>query len=864
MRTILISSALLSLALIGCDDKGNGDSAEPTFLDNDNDGFSQDEGDCDDADPLRNPAALETCNGIDDNCNDVTDEDGAFDAFEFFLDFDGDGYGVPNTAETPSVYTCEQPTGYVDNQIDCNDSEPASYPGRDEICDFIDNDCDGAADEGTAVDAITWYEDNDEDDYGSPYAAFVSCPVDTQGNGPAGYVANNEDCNDQRIDINPGAPEVCDGQTDEDCDTLIDDQDPDATGKTTFYYDADGDGWGREDVSIESCVEQPLFVEASPDCDDDNRFVNPDYNEICGNLVDDDCDTVIDNGTDDIQWYTDGDGDGYGDPESPGLIQCSQPSGQVNNDEDCNDGNINIYPGAVEVWYDGVDSDCFNDSDFDADRDGYDSEAYGSDDCDDSDVEVNPGLPEICEDGKDNNCDDVGDTCKQDAALFGELASSRLGDGVDFAGDWDGDGEVDALLGGSRYDGPKGNALGAAYIVSGPITGASDVGTSYDLRVHGAANQDYLGIAVAGLGNYDGNDSYSDIAISAYGYDGPTGAATESGAVYIINGPLLGDYDIDTVYDAMFYGESSRDWAGFAIDSAGDVNDDGYDDLVIGAYRHDPLSVSDAGAAYLILGPASSSSPQNLSFADTKLYATSSGEWAGYSVAGGGDLDGDGETEIVIGAPQLSSGLSSFVGGAYIASYDASASSALSTSDGMVVGIDTASFTGYSVAIAGDINNDGRDDILIGAPEQNTSGTASGAVYVFFGPVTGLNYAYNADAIIGAENADDYLGASVDGAGDVDNDSYDDIVIGAPLDDYSASNAGAAYIVTSPIFGSYSIAEIGNKFLGADASDKLGSVVAGGGDINDDGYSDILTGAPYNSDNKDVSGAVYLILGGGF
>ena len=181
-----------------------------------------------------------------------------------------------------------------------------------------------------------------------------------------------------------------------------------------------------------------------------------------------------------------------------------------------------------------------------------------------------------------------------------------------------------------------------------------------------------------------------------------------------------------------------------------------------------------------------------------------------------------------------------------------------------MVGVDTASFTGYSVAIAGDVNADGYDDVLIGAPEQNTAGDASGAVYIIHGPISGTVYAYAADATISAENADDYLGASVAGAGDVDDDGRDDIAIGAPLDDYANSNAGATYIVPSPILGSVTIASVGNKLLGADASDNLGASLAGGGDINNDGYADVLTGAPYNSDNKDSGGAVYLVFGGGF
>ena len=870
MRTILISSLILSVALLGCDGDKDGDSAEPLFLDNDNDGFSRDEADgrndCDDNDPLVNPAALETCDGIDNTCTDVIDEDGAFDALQWFLDFDGDGFGVPDTTETPSVYSCAQPAGYVGNQIDCNDAEAKAYPGADEVCDFIDNDCDGSADEGTAVDASTWYQDSDGDSFGSPYAAYISCPVDTAGNGPDGYVLNDEDCNDQRIDINPAAPEVCDDDgDDEDCDGYIDDQDKDATGKTTFCYDADGDGWGRDDLCIDSCVVQPLYVEAFPDCDDSNRFVNPDYNEICGNEVDDDCDGLVDNGDSYIQWYEDSDGDGYGDTNSPGLIQCDAPAGQVNNDDDCDDTDGSIYPNAVEIWYDGVDQDCLADSDYDADGDGYESEGYGYDDCDDFDDGANPGLPEICEDGTDNNCDGEVSDCETSAGLLGSMDAVRLGDSVGFAGDFDGDGEEDVIVGGSRFDGSKGgNALGAAYVVAGPVSGAQDVGTAYALELYGANDQDYLGISVAGLGNQDGNDSYSDIAVGAYGYDGPTGAATESGAVYIVNGPLLGSYAIDTVYDAMYYGESSRDWAGYAIASAGDVNDDGYDDLVIGAYRHDPLSVSDAGSAYLILGPASTSSAKNLSFADTKFYATTSGEWAGYAVGSGGDIDGDGENEVVIGAPQMTSGLYSYVGGAYIVSYDDSASAALSTADGLIVGRDTASFTGYAVDIAGDVNGDGYDDVIIGAPEQNTAGDASGAVYIFHGPITSIRYAYAADATIEAENADDYLGASVAGAGNVDDDSRDDYIIGAPLDDYEASNGGAAYVVLSPVLGTNDISDVGYKLISSDAGNQMGASVAGGIDLDDDDYADVLIGSPYNDDNADNGGRVDLMLGGSY
>ena len=125
-------------------------------------------------------------------------------------------------------------------------------------------------------------------------------------------------------------------------------------------------------------------------------------------------------------------------------------------------------------------------------------------------------------------------------------------------------------------------------------------------------------------------------------------------------------------------------------------------------------------------------------------------------------------------------------------------------------------------------------------------------------------YLTSADAIFAAENNDDYLGSAVSTAGDVDDDGRDDVLLGANKDDFNASDAGAAYIMLSPVVGSVSVTDAGGKIAGPNYADLTGSAVVGGADINLDGYDDVFVGAPYNDDNQDNGGAAYLVLGGGF
>ena len=340
MRALL----LLSLALaIGCGDKSD-DTGEP---DGDSDGYGLSE-DCDDTDPDINPGAEERCNGVDDNCDGDIDEEGAVGSDTFYADADGDTYGDENntieicelpdgyvaapydcddsradvhpTAEElcdgadndcdgdidedasdattwyadvdgdgygdddSSVEACDQPDNHVDNADDCDDGDAGRSPDVDELCDDIDNSCDGHIDEETATDALTWYGDGDGDGFGN--AAFTTAAC-TQ---PSGHVDNADDCDDSDAAVNPAADELCDF-VDNDCNGVADEAG--AIDAPTWYADDDGDGFGDPDATTLACSQPTGDVSNSDDCDDSDSAINPRAREICDG-ADNDCDGVVD------------------------------------------------------------------------------------------------------------------------------------------------------------------------------------------------------------------------------------------------------------------------------------------------------------------------------------------------------------------------------------------------------------------------------------------------------------------------------------------------------------------------------------------------------------------------------------------
>ena len=289
-------------------------------------GFVDNADDCDDLDASSFPGGTETCDDADNDCDGTVDEDVQT---TFYVDGDRDGYGDADTTRL----ACAAPVGFVDNALDCDDANPATSPASYEVCDGIDNDCDGAADDSSAINTSTFYLDSDGDGYGARATTAQGCEA------PSGYVDNAGDCDDADSGVSPAAAEVCDS-VDNDCDGSTDEAD--ATDAGTWYADADADGYGDPAVTTVSCSAPSGMVADDSDCDDTSAAVSPAEPEVCNGGVDDDCDGDADDDDTSVDlttgttWYADADGDGYGDASAT-TFACDAPSGYADNALDCND-----------------------------------------------------------------------------------------------------------------------------------------------------------------------------------------------------------------------------------------------------------------------------------------------------------------------------------------------------------------------------------------------------------------------------------------------------------------------------------------------------------------------------------------------
>jgi len=308
-------------------------------------GYVIDNTDCNDNEALSNPSTAEVCDGIDNDCNGLIDDD--LPIFVYYRDFDADGYGDPDFV----IEVCDSapPVNFVANGQDCNDNNPNINPGADEICDSIDNDCTGIADDG--IPKNRYYRDADGDGFGDAAAIVDTCIVMP----PDGYVINDFDCNDNDADINPDAMEVCDA-IDNDCSGVADDGLP----TTRYYRDFDGDGYGDQNMIADTCITQaPVgFVSNGLDCNDNDDTINPDGIEVC-DAIDNDCNGLADDGLDKNRYYLDFDGDSFGDLANP-VDTCISvpPVGYVVDHTDCDDSSAAINPSADEISDNGIDEDC--------------------------------------------------------------------------------------------------------------------------------------------------------------------------------------------------------------------------------------------------------------------------------------------------------------------------------------------------------------------------------------------------------------------------------------------------------------------------------------------------------------------------
>jgi hypothetical protein len=689
-RALLI--LLLSLAL-ACGDKDD----TGTLEDADRDGYGA-AVDCDDADANVHPGGLEQpYNGVDDDCDSSTPDD----------DLDDDGY---LEAE------------------DCDDGDPDAHPGGVEVCDGTDNDCDNQVDEG-ALDTLAWYADEDGDGFGDPDSMVLDCER------PPGHVADDSDCDDSDPEVFPGAEEPWDG-VDNDCDGEVDEEG--GAPLYEWYHDGDGDGYGDLYDMVEEEKQPYGYVPNHEDCDDTDGEIFPGADERC-NELDDDCDRQIDEdgacleldpGSEDDRWI----GDDYGDEAGWALDGGVDLTGDGTDDfiigapSSSTGGQFYVMPGEFLGWYSGLALDAASSS--------------GA-------ITWSTAMP--------------GAELGADVALFPDV---------------DGDGEADFGVGAPGAD-------GAGLIV----VWLSSLDDYTYLSLSGGLNE--LGeVASAGDVNRDGN---FDLLIGGTGY---TVEGGDEGFVEL----YLGDDSEQLVPGGYWYGQEANDELGSELASAGDLDGDGFADLLLGAQGYPGGDRS--GAVWLVLGVGFWPGAQiHLDDADHVFVGGAAGDHAGRSLSGEEDFDGDGYDDFVMGAPYRDAA-GSVEGEVYLwtgGTSWASTGGSWSTSSAPVSfrGEGASSRAGWSVQLLRDFDGDRNADLAVGSPYLTSSSALRGKVYLLRGGGghwSGACDLADADYSWLGEQPGDHLGWSL-AAGDADDDGLGDLLIGAPGSDDAGSNGGEVYLI---------------------------------------------------------------------
>ena len=396
-------------------------------------------------------------------------------------------------------------------------------------------------------------------------------------------------------------------------------------------------------------------------------------------------------------------------------------------------------------------------------------------------------------------------------------------------------------------------------------------------RVNGIDAGDGSGRSVSGAGDVNG-DGLDDVIVGAFGASPNGNSAGES---YVVFGKFdSASVDLGALGTGGFRieGIDAGDRTGVSVSGAGDVNGDGLDDVIVGAYGAAPDGNSRAGTSYVVFGKADSASIDlgALGSGGFRIDGIDADDFSGYSVSGAGDVDGDGLDDVIVGAFGADPDGNSDAGESYVVFGKADSASidlgALGSGGFRIDGIDAGDFSGISVSGAGDVDGDGLDDVIVGAfragPDDNSQ---AGESYVVFGKADSASIDLGALGSGGFRidgiDADDFSGYSVSGAGDVDGDGLDDLIVGAfGADPDSNSSAGESYVV----FGKADSASIdlgalgsgGFRIDGIDAGDRSGFSVSGAGDLNGDGFDDVIVGALDASPDGNLgAGESYVVFG---
>lgn len=623
-------------------------------------------------------ALLYGCSGASDsqptNTKDSTPQDSApCDASLWYADADGDGYGDALVTEV----ACDAPTDYVEDYTDCDDSDSAVHPGQAEICDDAeqDEDCDGLVNE--ADDSLdtsttsTFYGDADGDGYGDPAQVQAACAI------PDGTVTNADDCDDSSAEIRPDAVEDCSDEVDNNCDGLIEDCPLSGGSLSTairFTGEAASDaaGWA---------------VAMAGDVDADG------YDDI---LV----------GVSEESSTNDQAGAAY-------LIRGgSLASGSLA------DADVKITGNALWQYF-GTSVAGVGD----VNADGWD--------------DLLIGTPNYYNDGSDrggaflvlgsSSLSSGSINRVVDAIFTGDNDYDQAGCSVASAGDVNQDGYADMLVG-SRYNDDAGASAGAAYLLWGGTALSSMSLSEAGLQWTGASNGDLAGAQVAGAGDVD-SDGYPDLLVaSPWQGTGPD----MSGTVYLIRGGEALTSGSLTDADASFVGEGPYTQVGGSLAGAGDVNGDGYQDIIIGSY-YDNEQAAYAGAAWLFYGGVGLTSSRMVEDADLKWLGEAANDVSG-QVGNVGDINQDGFDDIVIGSSHNDNDGGMDAGKVYLIWGQSSlAGGVLTDADLFFTGEGPTNYAGNFVAGGGDTNADGHPDLLIGATGSDAGATDAGAIYLVLG-----------------------------------------------------------------------------------------------------------------------------------